>query len=370
MKLPLYRLRVHPSRVCVDENVGLWFDKYLEWEERQGVWEKITSNARSEFLKKVRDRLKQNQNTARLLEAYSRRRHKMAARIGAKILQGRLVWRLVSGLGAAHPLETGFVWHRTLGVPFLPGSSIKGMMRAWADPDRGWGAGGRVDELFGDLTSMGRIMIFDALPVSVPALELDIMNPHYAPYYKECFEDGRRGTPPADYFDPIPLIFLTVAPKARFEFMIAPVRGRASQNDLEEGAELLKSALETIGIGAKTAVGYGVFEVTDVTDEVLNRVGEGEDELNRQERQELPEDLSPEQRRVEELRKAMAKSSAQELEQLASLLYKDLSGFPPEIQVEAARVLKEVYTKLNKWTGKLSSKQKEKVATLKRILGE
>lgn len=39
-------------------------------------------------------------------------------------------WRLVSGLGNGHPFETGFIWHRTLGVPYLPGSAVKGLIRA------------------------------------------------------------------------------------------------------------------------------------------------------------------------------------------------------------------------------------------------
>ena len=43
----------------------------------------------------------------------------------------RTTSRFVTGLGRRHPVENGFAWHSTLGVPYLPGSSVKGMVRAW-----------------------------------------------------------------------------------------------------------------------------------------------------------------------------------------------------------------------------------------------
>ncbi|MGH8608166.1 MAG: RAMP superfamily CRISPR-associated protein [Gammaproteobacteria bacterium] len=78
-------------------------------------------------------------------------------------------WRLVSGLGNGHPLETGFVWHRTLGMPYLPGSAVKGLVRAWADPEKGWGGvtdPNKVTRLFGDTSEngAGQLIVFDALP--------------------------------------------------------------------------------------------------------------------------------------------------------------------------------------------------------------
>ena len=39
--------------------------------------------------------------------------------------------RFVTGLGRSHPVENGFAWRPTLGTPYLPGSSVKGMARAW-----------------------------------------------------------------------------------------------------------------------------------------------------------------------------------------------------------------------------------------------
>jgi len=43
--------------------------------------------------------------------------------------RGTVVWRLAVGLGTEHPLENGCTLHRVYGVPYLPGSSIKGLTR-------------------------------------------------------------------------------------------------------------------------------------------------------------------------------------------------------------------------------------------------
>jgi len=43
----------------------------------------------------------------------------------------RVAWRLSIGLGVPHPLETGITLHHLYGVPYLPGSAVKGVTRAW-----------------------------------------------------------------------------------------------------------------------------------------------------------------------------------------------------------------------------------------------
>ena len=52
-------------------------------------------------------------------------------------LQGGMVWELtatlsspfVSGLGSGHPTETGFILDRNTGLPCIPASAIKGVLR-------------------------------------------------------------------------------------------------------------------------------------------------------------------------------------------------------------------------------------------------
>jgi len=84
-----------------------------------------------------------------------------------------------------------------------------------------------------------------------PILELDIMNPHYQPYYQ-------HGEAPGDWHSPNPIFFLTVPKGVEFQFAIAP---RNSEDELVERAkELFVSALKEFGVGAKTSLGYGRFE--------------------------------------------------------------------------------------------------------------
>ena len=44
---------------------------------------------------------------------------------------GKVAWRLIVGLGLPSPLETGITLHHLYGFPYLPGSAIKGVTRAW-----------------------------------------------------------------------------------------------------------------------------------------------------------------------------------------------------------------------------------------------
>ena len=42
-------------------------------------------------------------------------------------------WHFVTGMGNPHPVENGFSWHQTLSVPYLMGSTVKGLVRAWVE---------------------------------------------------------------------------------------------------------------------------------------------------------------------------------------------------------------------------------------------
>lgn len=256
--LPLYR---SVRQACAEPdrqraNASLIFDKLVNvWSVAQACWE-VKSDEKKKFLESFKG---DGYAPGDLLSDHIERRGRHVEAIGGRLMKASTEWRFVSGLGAAHPLETGFVWHRTLGVPYLPGSSVKGMMRAWADPKRGWGASAseeRVAELFGSQDGAGRLVVFDALPLKAPRLELDILNIHYQPYYK----GGAEQSPPADYLSPVLVYFLTVGEGQPFEFALAPRQGiHGAAADVDEGICLLDEALRTLGAGARTATGYGRF---------------------------------------------------------------------------------------------------------------
>ncbi|MBC7288075.1 MAG: type III-B CRISPR module RAMP protein Cmr6 [Armatimonadetes bacterium] len=183
-------------------------------------------------------------------------------------------WRFVSGLGKSHCLETGFTWDRNLGVPYLPGSSVKGIARAWAQLQAATASDAemtdKIARIFGpERTSQkpgsqsqgavedraGTVIFFAAYPESWPVLEIDVMNPHYGEYYRD------PSIPPGDWLSPNPIFFLTVAPGTRFRFAIAlrPSAPTDAEKDLDAAWEWLREGLQWLGAGAKTAVGYGYF---------------------------------------------------------------------------------------------------------------
>ena len=163
----------------------------------------------------------------------------------------------VTGMGLEHPVENGFVWHHTLGVPCLPASSVKGLVRAWAEhwlkEDQG-----AILRIFGDAAEgagVGSVIVFDALPLAPVDLMAEVLTPHDGGWRQN------RDKAPSDWHSPVPIPFLAVAPGARFLFSAAPRPGSSTgAADAETFMAWLAEALEWLGAGAKTSVGFGRFE--------------------------------------------------------------------------------------------------------------
>jgi CRISPR-associated protein Cmr6 len=196
-----------------------------------------------------------------------------------------LSWRLVIGLGASHPQETSMTLHHIYGIPYIPGSAIKGVTRHWTvlkfaeemsksenikfekaigEVSKALENGEKLElkvgglefnqliEIFGTQKQEGKVIFFDAYPVGEMKLKIDIMNPHYPKYYSE-------GQPPTDWQNPVPLKFLTVK-NTKFVFYLASKsKDDPEKKLLNEAKELLLEAIKNYGIGAKTSLGYGHF---------------------------------------------------------------------------------------------------------------
>jgi CRISPR-associated protein Cmr6 len=225
-------------------------------------------------------------------------------------------WRLILGMGSASIYEVGMTLHHIYGIPYIPASSIKGLIRSWiiqncfgVEKDseaKAFHESKLLCDIFGcgDSTSYGDdkpkkklntyykihekkwgfsnkkgdVTFFDAFPTTAPNLEPDIMNVHYPDYYN----DKQGKTAPTDFQSPNPIPFLTVGKKdldgnnLKFITYIA-VKHNKKISDLdprylEHGLSKtdmtllgfvkgwLNEALENHGIGAKTAVGYGYMK--------------------------------------------------------------------------------------------------------------
>jgi len=190
-------------------------------------------------------------------------------------------WRMIAGLGKKGSLEVGFTFHR-YGYPYLPGSSLKGLTRAYGlleiaiavepaikaknekeplskldeflsceeqlkfeEGFKTYNPNADVLEMatafrqiFGTTESAGKAIFFDAIPSAKfsPRLELDIMNPHYPDYYKEMGTKDPKAYP-TNWQSPIPVQFLTVASGSVFRFAIG---WRRSPEDGKDNSEKKK----------------------------------------------------------------------------------------------------------------------------------
>ncbi|RLI52456.1 MAG: type III-B CRISPR module RAMP protein Cmr6 [Candidatus Thorarchaeota archaeon] len=246
--------RLRDGNTC---NMGLFFDKYLaDYRIRNNDVELPQRNEGPDFKALQLDRLckkmKGYGTVDRLLKSTHERLDSIVESQGGLKFEVSSVWNLVTGLGQPHPFETGFRWDYNLGLPVIPGSGIKGMLGTWlryykSDRDS-------ADRILGSKDKVGSCVFFDAYPRSRPGLVVDVMSVHF----KEYYEDRRNSIEPSDYFDPVPIHFLTVAPGTSFVFRVVP-RNNFS-DDLAKVEKWMREALETIGFGAKTAVGYGRFK--------------------------------------------------------------------------------------------------------------
>ena len=283
MNRPLYKTAsAQPASPAPEGNAGLWFDKFCNrWGVTNGSWSMSsdgTSNPKIEWLQSLTGRGPigaQNQ-----IEECALRLMRLIDRRGGRAAVFTTESRFVTGLGRSHPVENGFAWHPTLGTPYLPGSSVKGMVRSWAETD----ADPHPDEetlarLLGKAGQAGSICFLDAVPVVRIQLEVDVMTPHYAGW--------SENDPPGDWRSPNPIPFLTTAAGGTFLFGFVPCRAVAD-NDLCAVSGWLRSALAYVGGGAKTAVGYGRFRHDDqqTHDWIQRPAAEARRRRKEQERQE------------------------------------------------------------------------------------
>ncbi len=274
-------------------------------------------------------------------------------------------WRLIVGLGSDHVQETNMTLHHIYGIPYIPGTAVKGVLRHWwlqedfeNDENRAQ-CDERFVALFGSQKQRGNVQFLDAYPGAVRFAK-DIMNPHYPGYYS-----GSK--PPTDDQNPVPISFLTVERTSfRFVFLTQTL------GLLDRLKERFEQALELKGIGAKTAVGYGYFrdfkdQTDDITDVVRRQQKAKQEETERIREAERQAALSPVERLAEELD---CLTASQEDEERATHIYSaELQSLQGDDQRLIAQALKGYWKRINKWSGG-SKKQRAKVQTVKSILGE
>src|SRR5712671_3659044 len=134
-------------------NAGLWLDRYLDsFSERQG---------KGDLVKEVAAIPTPDPYAS----SYKRWCGTLAA-LGAETRTAMVAGRMVVGVGDESVLETSITLHHTYGVPYIPGSALKGLTASYADTRLGdaWKKGKPAyNAVFGDTDNAGYITFFDAL---------------------------------------------------------------------------------------------------------------------------------------------------------------------------------------------------------------
>ncbi len=222
----------------------------------------------------------------------------------SKVWFGELSGRMYLGLGEVSPLEAGITLHHTYGVPYIPGSAIKGVVSHYAHEI------GLADEirdiLFGkeassankqDSGASGYILFNDAWWVPKgKALAPEMITVHATKYYT----NKGNNAPHPDFETPNPNPQIAI--QGSFLFSV-----EGERNWAEKAIQLLARTMEKRGVGAKSAAGYGYFNADNSAlgdfEETKNKLVEAnKQQIEQENHQKILAALPPVERNMEEVK--------------------------------------------------------------------
>jgi CRISPR-associated protein Cmr6 len=231
-------------------------------------------------------KLEQNRQFASALSSFKGR---------TAVVYGKLKGRLLLNLSDSLIQNAGICLDRHTGLPYIPGSAVKGVARhaALARLDAGdwsirefmsvFGVSEADFKPQGDLSRFaedvpkeewlqkGGIDFLAANPITEPRIVVDISTVHHGEYY----QSGK--TAKLSVEKPKPNSFPAVEAGAEYAFsVVLNGMGTVDSALFSKVRSVLVEAIAVHGIGAKTGAGYGWFE--DMTTEVERRV---QDEIER-----------------------------------------------------------------------------------------
>jgi CRISPR-associated protein Cmr6 len=231
----------------------------------------------------------------------------------------RLDGRLMIGVSAANALETGVAVHHSYGLPYLPGSALKGCARAHAI--RTWGVDspyvaalfGTADDSAEVAAGSGCVVFHDGWWIPSPAdaepLVPEVVTPHHGDYY------GEKVAEPTDFDVPVPSQHIAVQGAFYLAVEGPKAWARGAMRLLEEG-------LATLGLGAKRAAGYGFWQPAEDNDPAAKTIQDMQGRAQAQAQQALLHGLPAEER----VRRRLA-DVVQDEHRLARVLSTDRARF-------------------------------------------
>lgn len=255
------RLNLQNFKAKSTTNAGLWLQKFLiSQEKNQDSNKKSAKQALVDEVSQI--------EVSSIYETFYRDIWVKSLEKAAETRVIKISGRMIVGLGSESVLETSITLHRTYGVPYIPGSALKGLAASYAHRfmDDDWkketkktSIGEAHKLMFGSQNSAGFVIFHDALYVpnsySKTPLRPDILTVHHQKYYEG------KGDAPADWDSPVPIPLLSA--QGQYLLAVSANSGDAKfdkkMRDL--AIEILELALRDEGIGAKTSSGYGRAEV-------------------------------------------------------------------------------------------------------------
>lgn len=252
-------------------HTGLWLDRYLPTQSTKSSEAEKSSSALAQHFADVASIANQMHNSKLYQNFFARWLNTLKAISNICLLEATVLGRMVVGLGAESVLENSIALQRTYGMPYIPGSALKGLASSFAHQRLGqgipeddakpkWAKGGEFHrELFGTTELSGCVSFYDALYIPNSAkeqggpLHSDVITVHHRDYYQG------KDSPPADWDSPTIIPFLS----ATGHYLVAL---SGDPNWCNAARTLLDNGLKHMGIGAKTSSGYGRMKLVDYQD--------------------------------------------------------------------------------------------------------
>ncbi|WP_077614751.1 type III-B CRISPR module RAMP protein Cmr6 [Caenibacillus caldisaponilyticus] len=393
-------MQLHPSdtreafkRAKKDDIAHLWYHVHYNQMFRAKVNSKKTYNYK---LKNLEFPIVLNRDLQKIAEHVESQRRRafadLSRRYHVRLLKGKPIGRLIHGLGGSHVRETSLTLHPVYGIPYIPASSLKGTVRHWFIQAFCNGDESRLEQhqtgrlIFGTQSRRGVVQFHDIFLFNGLSLEPDILTVHFKEYY------GKSNPNPAtDDQAPNPVMFWTIQAASADIFLTAHKdechsNGHSAEELIDLCAEWTKFALAEIGIGSKTAAGYGYFkEIEDVTsteflgylrqlerdreEQILREKREQEkklEEARRIEEEKRLANLPPEERLIAEIQRLT--DHPEDREKSKTILFAEVKK---QQNQKAAEALKVYWQKTGDWdVKKKQKKQYEKVQYIKDLLSK
>lgn len=267
--IPARRQNLQLPQACA--NPGLEMDRYVP-----------TLGDKNAGKNLVLGRIANSTVTPEYVTAYQRWKCALERLPGIRLMTLHVAGRMIVGLGTASVLETGITLSRAWGMPYIPGSALKGLANHTVAQQLGLVERLKTDDearercpdpvkdhqvkahhiLFGTTASAGYVTWHDAWWIPnesnrrITPFRRDVMTVHHQAYYQQ-----RGGAAPTDFDDPNPVSYLSVAG----DFLVAI---QAPNDDWgKKVVDILTFAFQHRGAGAKTSSGYGRGTLTELQPE-------------------------------------------------------------------------------------------------------